>query len=93
MKLFRQAAEQGLAYVQYALDNSYVQGKGGLAQNDEEAARLYRQAAEQGFADGQFCLGNCFKNWRRRGAGRRGGGEALNAGGQAGPCNRTGRSW
>lgn len=47
VRLFRLAAVQGLAAVQYNLGRAYAAGHG-VRKNQAEAARWYRMAAEQG---------------------------------------------
>jgi TPR repeat protein len=56
-RLYKLAADQGIAAAQYNLGVFYKYGRGGLSQNDREAARLYKLAAAQGFADAQSNLG------------------------------------
>jgi TPR repeat protein len=59
-RLFRQAAEQGLAEAQYNLGLCYKKSEG-VPQDKAQAARLYRQAAEQGRAEAQNSLGVCYE--------------------------------
>jgi len=59
VKLFSQAAEQGLAAARFALGSCYAAGRGCVI-NGEEAVKLYRQAAEQGNAAAQHALSNCY---------------------------------
>jgi TPR repeat protein len=61
LRLYRLAAEQGLAGAQNNLGLMFENGEG-VAQDYAEAARLYRLAAEQGLAEAQKCLGNMFYN-------------------------------
>ena len=56
VRLYRLAAEQGLAEAQFYLGVMYRDGQG-VAQDDVEAVRLWRLAAEQGDADAEFNLG------------------------------------
>jgi TPR repeat protein len=42
----------------------YLKGRGGLGQNDKEAAVWYRRAAEQGFAEAQNNLGWMYREGR-----------------------------
>jgi TPR repeat protein len=54
--LFREAAGQGNALGQANLGYAYETGRGGLPQNDKQAAEWYRKAAEQGNASAQAAL-------------------------------------
>jgi len=56
-RLFKLAADQGLAAAQFHLGVFYQNGAGGLAKDEREAVRLYKLAAEQGDPDAQFNLG------------------------------------
>src|SRR5262245_60880232 len=47
MGLYKLAADQGYAAAQYNLGRFYESGRGGLAKNDEKAARLFKFAADQ----------------------------------------------
>ena len=47
-RLYRLAADQGLAYAQTRLGFFYETGHGGLEKNIEEAVRLYKLAADRG---------------------------------------------
>ena len=60
-KLYRQAADQGLAEAQTSLGKCYLQGIG-VAKDSPEAAKWFQKAAENGETEAQFCLGNCFIN-------------------------------
>ena len=55
-RLYRLAAEQGIALAQYNLGVMYSNGEG-VSQDDQEAVRWYRLAAEQGYASAQYNLG------------------------------------
>ncbi len=48
-RLFRLAADQGVASAQFNLDIMFADGRG-VAQDHAEAARWYRLAADQGHA-------------------------------------------
>jgi TPR repeat protein len=54
---FKLAADQGNAGGQNGLGKFYETGRGGLAKDDQEAARLYKLAADQGNGNGQANLG------------------------------------
>lgn len=56
VKLFRQAANQGLADAQSNLGLMYTSGAG-VPEDPIEAAKLFRRAAKQGLADAQNNLG------------------------------------
>ncbi|MBT7880607.1 MAG: sel1 repeat family protein [Gammaproteobacteria bacterium] len=56
VKLFRQAANQGLADAQSNLGLMYTSGEG-VPEDRNEAMKLFRQAANQGLADAQNNLG------------------------------------
>jgi uncharacterized protein len=56
VKLFRQAANQGLADAQSNLGLMYTSGEG-VPEDRNEAIKLFRQAANQGLADAQNNLG------------------------------------
>jgi TPR repeat protein len=60
-RLFRQAAEQGLAKARYSLGACFPEGEGVL-QDKAKAAQLFRQAADQGLAEAQFTLGICYED-------------------------------
>jgi TPR repeat protein len=64
MARLRKAAEQGDAQAQTNLGWMYMQGQGGLAQNDAEAVRWYRKAAAQGLAAAQTSLGVMYMEGR-----------------------------
>lgn len=51
------SAKAGDAAAQYNLGFMYQNGRGGLEQNDEDAAKWYRKSAEQGNASAQCSLG------------------------------------
>ncbi len=55
-KLFRMAADQGLAGAQYNLGSLYFFGSG-VPRDNQEALKWYRKSAEQGFIPAQFYLG------------------------------------
>jgi hypothetical protein len=55
-RLFKVAAEKGIAVAQYNLGRFYQQGRGGLPQDEREAARLFKLAAEQGLSAAQAAL-------------------------------------
>jgi TPR repeat protein len=63
-RLYKLAADQGLASAQKYLGVLYATGRGGLTKDDREAARLYKLAADQGNADGQVSLGVFYQNGR-----------------------------
>ena len=54
---YRKAADQGNAAAQNSLGFMYVNGRGGLAQDDVQAVYWYRKAADQGNAEAQTNLG------------------------------------
>jgi len=54
------AAEQADPDAQHVLGLCYYQGKPGLSQDFECAARFFRQAAERGLRDSQWMLGQCY---------------------------------
>jgi TPR repeat protein len=58
VKLFRQAAAQGLALAQNSLSACYFNGTG-VARDHEAAVRLFAQAAAQGYAVAQYHYGHC----------------------------------
>ena len=60
-KLFKAAADQGLADAQFKLATCYDTGLG-VPQDLAEAVKWYKPAAEQGLADAQFNLGFCYFN-------------------------------
>ena len=55
-KLFRTAADQGLAGAQYNLGSLYFFGSG-VPRDNQEALKWYRKSADQGFIPAQFYLG------------------------------------
>ena len=59
VRLYRKAADQGLAEAQYALGRIYSEGEG---VDREEAAKWFRKAAEQGEVDAQFHLGSAYSS-------------------------------
>jgi len=61
LREWRPLAEQGYAYVQYALGLMYGKGRG-VSQDYAEAANWLRKAAEQGYASAQFSLGLMYEN-------------------------------
>ena len=63
VRLFRGAAERGLAVAQIHLGWMYERGRG-IPRDDAEAFRLYRLAANQGHATGQSNLGFMYANGR-----------------------------
>jgi TPR repeat protein len=48
-RLYRLAADRGIAQAQGNLALFYEQGRGGLAKDDHEAARLRKLALDQGY--------------------------------------------
>ena len=56
VRLYRQAAAQGLAMGQSNLGFMYAEGRG-VAKDETEAVRLFQQAAAQGYALGQYGMG------------------------------------
>jgi len=62
-KLFRLAADQGLAEAQFNLAQCYAFGEG-VNEDAAEAARLYRLAADQGVAVAQWNLAVCYEKGR-----------------------------
>ncbi|MDR2365703.1 MAG: sel1 repeat family protein, partial [Zoogloeaceae bacterium] len=62
VRWFRIAAEQGFAKAQCNLGHFYLDGKGGLKEDANEAIRWFRLAAEQGIADAQHILDRCHYN-------------------------------
>ena len=56
VRWYRKAADQGIAYAQYALGVSYAKGQG-IPQSYIEAIRWFRKAADQGDARSQCDLG------------------------------------
>src|ERR1700736_1707971 len=63
-RLYKVAAEQGDAAVQYNLGVFYERGRGGLPKDDREAARLYKLAADRGDASAQYNLGFFYRRGR-----------------------------
>ena len=63
VRLFRSAAERGLADAQVDLGLMYEGGRG-VAKDEVEAVRLFRLAANRGNAPGQFNLGWKYANGR-----------------------------
>src|SRR6266700_3891596 len=59
-RLYRVAADQGIAAGQAGLAAAYATGRGGLPKNEEEAVRLYKLAADQGNAAAQAGLGSFY---------------------------------
>lgn len=57
IEAIRQKAEQGQAAFQAYLGFLYLNGKGGLEQDNAEAFRWYRRAAEQGYPAAEYNLG------------------------------------
>ncbi len=55
-KWYQEASAQGLAEGQYALAESFAEGRG-VPQNDAVAVRLYGRAAAQDFGEAQYKLG------------------------------------
>ncbi|MDO8605148.1 MAG: caspase family protein [Phaeospirillum sp.] len=60
-RLFRKAAESGLAHAQHNLGVMYENGRG-VPQDYAEAVKWYRKAADQGYATAQFNLGGMSYN-------------------------------
>ena len=63
-RLYKMAADQGVAGAQTNLGNLYESGLGGLEKNEQEAVRLYRLAADQNMALAQFNLGRSYEMGR-----------------------------
>ena len=63
-RLYKLAAEQGVAVAQLNLAKFHMQCRGGLAQDAGQAARLYRLAADQGLAEAQGRLGAMYAEGR-----------------------------
>ena len=63
VKMFRLAADQGIAPAQFLLGAMYANGQG-VPQDYSEAVKWYRLAADQGDAEGQFGLGVRFADGR-----------------------------
>ncbi len=61
LREWRPLAEQGYAYVQYALGLMYGKGRG-VSQDYAEAANWLRKAAEQGHAEAQYILGTMYRD-------------------------------
>ncbi len=61
-RLFKLAADQGMALAQYNLGYFYQNGLGVVEQNYKEAARLFKLAADQGFASAQNNLAYLYQN-------------------------------
>jgi TPR repeat protein len=61
VRLFRQAAEQGLAGAQFDLGLCYAEGEG-VPQDKAQAARLFQQAADKGLAEAQHQLDVCYEH-------------------------------
>lgn len=61
VKWWRNAADLGIAEVQYCLGVCYENGNG-VEKDSQEAVKWYRKAAEQGYAVAQCNLGNCYCN-------------------------------
>ena len=58
---YRQAADQGHAFVQFNLGLMYLNGDS-VPQDFTQAVAWYRQAADQGLADAQYDLGFMYAN-------------------------------
>lgn len=54
-------ANSGDPSAQFVMGKIYDYGNGGVAQNQEVAARWYLRAAEQGYPGAQFNIGNCYQ--------------------------------
>ncbi len=69
IRLFRIAADQGIAVAQHNLGSMYATGRG-VKQDIAEGARWYRLSAEQGVAESMFSLANLygFEDWSGRDA-------------------------
>ena len=63
IKLYRLAAEQGVAGAQSRLGVMYAEGRG-VVQNDRESVRWFRLAAEQGDAEAQAGVGLAYGTGR-----------------------------
>jgi len=61
LKLYRQAADRGLAAAWFSLGMAHELGQGVTA-NLEEAFKHYLKAAERGYAAAQFNVGNMYAN-------------------------------
>ncbi len=61
MRLFRLAADKGLARARLDLGRMYARGEG-VAQDEAEVVRWYRLAAERGQAPTQYTLGVMYAN-------------------------------
>jgi len=55
------AAKAGLPHAQMAVADQLSKGRGGVAQNIDEANAWYRSAAEQGLASAQMALGKAYE--------------------------------
>jgi TPR repeat protein len=55
-RLYKLAADQGIADAEFMLGVFYEDGRGGLTRDDREAARLYKLAADQGNGSAQAAL-------------------------------------
>jgi TPR repeat protein len=64
VRLWRFAADQGLAEAQARLGRMHRKGLGGLPKDDHEAVRLFRLAADRGNASAQCNLGFMYANGR-----------------------------
>ncbi|MBQ3332976.1 MAG: sel1 repeat family protein, partial [Thermoguttaceae bacterium] len=60
-KTLRRDAEIGLVSAQLELGLNLLYGKGGFAEDPQEAVKWLRAAAEQGDAEAQFNLGYCLQ--------------------------------
>ena len=60
-KLYKIAAEKGLAKAQYALAECYYKGNG-VDKDEEKAFDWYLKAASQGLPEAQLKISNCFSN-------------------------------
>ena len=60
-RLYRLAADQGLAWVQRNLGIRYYLGDS-VPKDDQEAIKMFRFAADQGNAESQFLLGRMYYN-------------------------------
>lgn len=61
-RLYKLAAERGIAGAQLNLGIMHLYGDGGVSKNEAEAVRLFRLAAEQGDAKAQFALARSYAN-------------------------------
>lgn len=60
LRLYRKAAEKNSAKALNSLGVFFYDGKKGLEQNYDSAAKYYRKAAELGYHWGEFNIGRCY---------------------------------